>query len=117
MKKKALALLFAVVMIFVVAACTSNPYIGKWKATGYTQDGLTMDMETIGANITFEIKGNGSAIGNVNGNEGMLEWEMSGDDMILRDSNDTVKFSIKDGKMVTSDIPGLESGELIFEKQ
>lgn len=103
------------------AATTAKPannkasYVGKWKGVSASSEGLTLDLATIGLDMTIELKEDGTAVIHLSGddNKGTGKWEMTDTGIKLSEGGENVDVKLVDGKLAIEE----DGATILFEKQ
>ena len=105
-------------MLVAMTACggedmSNSKYTGNWEAKQAVASGMTLDMATLGTTMKMELKSNGKATVEFDGESGSGDWTETDTGIKITASDGTVECTDKDGKLVMT-----ESGvEFIFEKK
>lgn len=117
--KKITAMLTVFFLVFSITACGGKkvaPEVGKYKAISVEEGGTKIEgetLESLGMDVTLELKEDGTGTMNFGGEEGPVEWKDG--KIIDKSSGETtkIKYILKDNTITLSE----DTMSIVLEKQ
>lgn len=117
--KKITAMLTVFFLVLSITACGGKkvaPEVGKYKAISVEEGGTKIEGETLdslGMDVTLELKEDGTGTMNFGGEEGSVEWKDG--KIIDKSSGETteIKYTLKDNTITLSE----DTMSIVLEKQ
>lgn len=105
--KKSVSKLLVVLMVLSLAiglvACgggnADSQYVGEWKVTSASASGVTIDMATIGLEMSMTINGNGTVSVTASGESGSGTWEETDTGIKISSDGESLEAKMVDGKL------------------
>lgn len=120
--KKTVSKLFAAAMVFALAfamvACSgskNSQYVGNWKATSASASGISVDLATLGLEMSMDLKADGTVSVTAAGQSGSGTWEETETGIKISSDGESLEAKYVDGKLEMNEP---SSGVIMyFEKQ
>jgi len=103
--KKVFALVLVLCMMLTCAMAESIDLTGMWSISHAEMNGVTLGAETLGQDMTIELREDKNVVITMNGQSGAGTWRVEGDQLLLNNGKEDMVFTVTETGFYTVQEP------------